>query len=172
MLKITKKLNSAKIVEFDKGTANFYYDQLDTNAEICSSIQIVQTKKVAEIKPSTVEVLDYYRPRRSLMMKYSISQPKDTDFCSLCEPGECPECGKDVFTKNVTNFVEQTVHVTSRYEQSSSIATIDEDFTKNTVFVSSTYKSTVQPSNNAIKSGLIIGSIFLIVALLIFKLRK
>ena len=102
------------------------------------------------------------------MMEYSIDQPEKSDPCSLCEPGECPGCEKEVLDLPTESYVEQTETATPRYEQTSSIPTKTEAFTT----TSTTYKNTEKPTSIAVRSGIIIGSIFLIVALLFFKLRK
>ena len=100
------------------------------------------------------------------MMEYSIDQPQKSDPCSLCEPGECPGCGKDVSDLPTESYFKQTEVATPRYEQTSSFTTKTEGLT------STTYKNTEKPTSIAVRSGIIIGSIFLIVALLFFKLRR
>ena len=92
-------------------------------------------------------------------MKYTTSQPKNSDSCSLCEAGECPGCRRVVLESitNVTNFVEETVQAISVNEWNRLL---------------STDKSSEQSRNDAIKSGLILGSVLLMFAFIIFKLWK
>ena len=100
------------------------------------------------------------------MMEYSIDQPQKSNPCSLCEPGECPGCKKEVLDLPTESYGKQTEVATPRYEQTNSFTTKTEGLT------STTYKNTEKPRSIAVRSGIIIGSIFLIVALLFFKLRR
>lgn len=51
-----------KLVETKKGetVANVYFDQMLPNEEICLNVEGYRSHKVAESKPASVKVYDYY----------------------------------------------------------------------------------------------------------------
>merc|ERR1712096_229225 len=77
-----------KKMEMQKDTLNVYFDELSGTDKICDNIEIVRVQKVAASQPGSITVMDYYKPKRSFVMPYSLQALEISDICQVC-----PECG-------------------------------------------------------------------------------
>jgi len=91
--KEVERNKDAKKVEMKKGSANYYYDEMNKQQKICSKTRIERNGKVAGNKPSSIKVIDYYAPKRSFQASYSIGKLESSDACNICG-ADCAGCPK------------------------------------------------------------------------------
>ncbi|XP_023207936.1 CD109 antigen-like [Xiphophorus maculatus] len=87
-----------------------------TKAEVCVTLPLVKTFKVAHVKDAVLQVYDYYEPTRKTTRTYNTDSLHTRDSCSFC--GEnCDNC-KPGITISVTSHLRSH----SRSAMSSSLA--------------------------------------------------
>ncbi|XP_052246732.1 CD109 antigen-like [Dreissena polymorpha] len=74
----------------DQKTVVLYYDEINPNIETCSFVEMIRSDLVANVKPSSVRVYDYYEPERfKALTFYQSSILRDSSFCDICANCGC-----------------------------------------------------------------------------------
>ncbi|XP_052245529.1 C3 and PZP-like alpha-2-macroglobulin domain-containing protein 8 [Dreissena polymorpha] len=69
----------------DQKTVVLYYDEINPNIETCCFVEMLRSDLVANVKPSSVRVYDYYEPERFKALRfYQSSILKDSSFSDIC----------------------------------------------------------------------------------------
>uniref|UniRef100_A0A3B3WDK8 CD109 molecule n=1 Tax=Poecilia mexicana TaxID=48701 RepID=A0A3B3WDK8_9TELE len=89
-------------VDIGPERVSLYLDSV-TKAEVCVTLPLVRTFKVAHVKDAVLQVYDYYEPTRKTTRTYNTGSLHTTDACSFC--GEnCDNC-KPGITISVTSHL-------------------------------------------------------------------
>ncbi|XP_073529634.1 CD109 antigen-like [Phyllobates terribilis] len=88
------RLGSLKLVEPKEGKVYLYFDSV-TKEELCISIPMVRSAKVANSQDAVVKVYDYYNPEMSATRTYNSFTMKRISTCDYCGP-DCTKCVSNV----------------------------------------------------------------------------
>ncbi|XP_077137824.1 CD109 antigen-like [Ranitomeya variabilis] len=90
------RLGSLKLVEPKEGNVYLYFDSV-TKEELCISIPMVRSAKVANSQDAVVKVYDYYNPEMSASRTYNSLIMKRISTCDYCGPN-CTMCMSNALT--------------------------------------------------------------------------
>ncbi|XP_008397750.1 CD109 antigen-like [Poecilia reticulata] len=96
------QVDSIRRVDIGPERVSLYLDSV-TKADVCVTLPLVRTFKVAHVKDAVLQVYDYYEPTRKTTRTYNTDSLHTTDVCSFC--GEkCDNC-KPGITISVTSHL-------------------------------------------------------------------
>ncbi|KAK0132986.1 CD109 antigen [Merluccius polli] len=82
--------SNIKNVEEEPGKIFVYLDSV-SRAELCVEIPLFVEFKVAKVQRASVEIIDYYEPRRRTARSYTSDYRQNMDSCTFCGPN-CDQC--------------------------------------------------------------------------------
>ncbi|XP_075194550.1 CD109 antigen-like [Anomaloglossus baeobatrachus] len=95
------RLGSLKLIEPKEGKVYLYFDSV-TKEELCISIPMVRSAKVANSQDAVVKVFDYYNPEMSATRTYNSLTMKRISTCDYCG-FKCTQCVSNALMLPVTS---------------------------------------------------------------------
>ncbi|XP_054894151.1 CD109 antigen [Poeciliopsis prolifica] len=83
-----------------------------TKAEVCVTLPLVRTFKVANVKDAVLQVYDYYEPTRKTTRTYNTDSLHTTNICSFCGKN-CDNCRPGITIAVTSHLVSHSRSTTS-----------------------------------------------------------